>query len=82
MAILDLSKLHMYNFYYEVLKPKYGENIQLAYTDTDSFIIHTETEDIYNDFKTISHHMDFSDYQTGHHLHNLTNKKATWMFQR
>ena len=82
MAILELSKLHMYNFYYEVLKPKYGENIKLAYTDTDSFVIHTETEDIYNDFKTINNNMDFSDYPTDNPLYNLTNKKTSWMFQR
>lgn len=81
MAILDLSKLHMYNFYYEVLKPKYGDNIKLAYTDTDSFVIHTKTEDIYSDFKTISHNMDFSDYPTDNPLHNLTNKKRLGCFK-
>ena len=36
MTILDLSKLHMYQFYYDVLKKKYNEHIKLAYTDTDS----------------------------------------------
>ena len=81
MAILDLSKLHMYNFYYEVLKPKYGENIKLAYTDTDSFVIHTETDDIYDDFKTINKYMDFSDYPTGHHLHTNMNKKRLGCFK-
>ena len=75
MSILDLSKLHMYDFYYEVLKPKYGDNIKVAYTDTDSFIIHTKTEDIYNDFKTISHHMDFSDYLTNHPNYSTNNIK-------
>jgi hypothetical protein len=37
-TILDLSKQHMYSFYYDVLKPKYGDNIRVGYTDTDSFI--------------------------------------------
>ena len=27
MSILDLSKQHMYKFYYDVMKPKYGDNI-------------------------------------------------------
>ena len=35
MSILDLSKLHMYSFYCDVLKEKYNENIRLVYTDTD-----------------------------------------------
>ena len=59
MAILDLSHLHMYRFYYDVLKPIYGERIKLAYTDTDSFVIHFETEDLYKDFQHMNSHMDF-----------------------
>ena len=53
MAILDLSKLHMYKFYYDVLKTKYNDKIKLAYTDTDSFVIHVETEDLYKDLKKL-----------------------------
>ena len=51
MAILDLSKLHMCNYFYGVLKPKYGEKVKLAYTDTDSFITHVQTEDLFKDFQ-------------------------------
>ena len=51
MSILDLSKQHMYKFYYDVMKPKYGENIRMVYTDTDSFVFHTKTDDIYQDLK-------------------------------
>ena len=47
MSLLDLSKQHMYKFYYDVMKPKYGENIRMVYTDTDSFVFHTKTDDIY-----------------------------------
>ena len=47
MGILDLSKQHMYRFYYDVMKPKYGDNIRMVYTDTDSFVFHTKTDDIY-----------------------------------
>ena len=48
-AILDISKTLMYEFYYENLKPKYGDRVKLCYIDTDSFIIHVETEDICKD---------------------------------
>ena len=33
MSILDLSKQHMYKFYYDVMKPKYGDNIRMVYTE-------------------------------------------------
>ena len=46
-AILDISKTLMYEFWYDYLKPKYGGRVKLYYMDTDSFIIHVETEDFY-----------------------------------
>ena len=48
-AILDISKTPMYQFWYDYIKPKYGEKAKLCYTDTDSFIILIETEDFYKD---------------------------------
>lgn len=62
LAVLDLSKVVMYEFYYEYLKPKYGENIQLMYTDTDSFIILVKTQDFYEDIQADIHRFDSSDY--------------------
>ena len=38
----------MYEFWYDYLKPKYGDKVKLCYMDTDRFIIHVETEDISN----------------------------------
>ena len=34
---------------YDYIKPKYKDKVKLCYTDTDSFIIHTKTEDFYKD---------------------------------
>ena len=31
MSILDLSKVHMYSFYYDVLKTRYKDDIRLIY---------------------------------------------------
>ena len=43
MSILAISKTLMYEFWYDNLKPKYGDKVKLFYTDTDSFIIHIIT---------------------------------------
>ena len=48
-AILDLSKMLMYEFWYDYLKPKYAKNIKLCYTNTDSFIFLVKTNDFYKD---------------------------------
>ena len=37
LAILDISKNLMYEFWYDYLKPKYDNNIRLCYIDTDIF---------------------------------------------
>ena len=49
LAILSLSKIRMYEYMYDDMKPKYGDNIKLSYMDTDSFIMHVKTEDFYED---------------------------------
>jgi hypothetical protein len=41
----------MYDFHYEYIKPKYGENARLLFTDTDSLCCEIKTEDF---FKEIS----------------------------
>ena len=46
-AILDISKVFMSEFWYNYIKPKYGDNARLCYIDTDSFVINIKTEDFY-----------------------------------
>ena len=45
-AILDLSKIVIYEFHYGCMKPKFG-NLQLCYMDTDSLVYNIKTEDFY-----------------------------------
>ena len=40
LSILEISKILMYEFWYDYMKPKYGHNVKLCYMDTDSFIIY------------------------------------------
>lgn len=63
LAILDISKVVMYDFHYNFMKPKYGENISLAYTDTDSFIYKVVCDDFYEDMKQNIDKFDTSDYK-------------------
>ena len=48
-SILELSKILMYEFLYDYVKPKYGEKAKLCYIDTDSFIVYIKTDDICRD---------------------------------
>ena len=48
-AILDLSKLVMYEFHYNYMVPKFGENLKLCYMDTDSLVYQIKAEDFYTD---------------------------------
>ena len=45
LSILELSKILMYNFWYDYVKPSYGENAKLWC----SFMVHAKTDDIYKD---------------------------------
>ena len=51
-AILDYSKMLMYEVWYDYLQPMYKDKIELCYMDTDSFIIYAETDDFYKDISS------------------------------
>ena len=80
-VIFETSKLHMYQFWYNRLKVKYGDRIQLIYSDTDSFVIEVETDDIYKDMLQDSYLYDFSDYPKNHPNYTLKNKKVYRIFK-
>ena len=63
-CILDLSKIVMSQFHYETILQKYGSLAKLAYTDTESFIYHIQTPDLYKDMAENLDAYDTSDYQT------------------
>jgi hypothetical protein len=73
--VLELSKLLMFEFYYEYFKPKYPD-CKVLYTDTDSLILCVPTDDLYKDLETELEHYDTSDYPADHPLYSVQNKKV------
>ena len=49
LSILEISKLLMHEFWYDYMKPKYGDDVKFCCIDTDSFIMNNKTEDFYKD---------------------------------
>ena len=81
-AILELSKLHMYETYYDTLQPYFGqENLQLHYVDTDGMILSMKTKDIIKDLKNLEDIFDFSNLDENHELFSNINKKVIGKFK-
>ena len=49
LSILEISKILMYELWYDYMKPKYNDNIKLCYMDTDIYVMNIKTEDFYKD---------------------------------
>ena len=89
-AILDLSKTIMYEFHYDYMKRKYGDDkydymkrkygddkLRLCYMDTDSLIYSIKTEDFYKDIAdNVEARFDASGYVPDRPLPVGKNKKV------
>lgn len=75
-SVLELSKLHMYNLYYNFFKEHYKNDVQLIYCDTDSLYLEISTKDIRKDLKEnrFQNILDLSNFPLEHPLHNDDNK--------
>ena len=77
LSILDLSKTGMYDFWYDYVKPKYGENAKLCYIDTDNFIVHVKTDYIYKDIaENVETRFDTLNFEIERPLPKRKNEKA------
>ena len=80
--ILDYSKLLMNSFFYDTLIPHFGrENVTMAYTDTDSFVLEITTKDLDEELAKLSADFDFSNYPTTHELYDVNSKKVPGKFK-
>ena len=63
LSILDISKILMYEFWYDYMKPKHHDNVKLCYMDTDSFIMNIKMSDFYKDISNdVEKRFDMSNY--------------------
>ena len=84
-AVLDYSKLEMYNLYYKVLSQcPLIKKLQLVGGDTDSFFLNIVTDtnimlsDVYN---SLAQHMDTSNYPSSHPMYSTVNKAKLGCFK-
>ena len=83
LSILDLSKTVMYEFWYDYVKLKYGENAKLCYMDTDSFIVHVKIDDIYKDIvEDVEIRFDTPNFELDRPLPKGKNLKSHWINER
>ena len=77
LSILEISKILMYEFWYDYMKPKYNDNVKLCYMDTYSFIMNIKTNDFYKDISDdVDNKFDTSNYEVKRPLLMRKNKKV------
>ena len=77
LSILDISKILMYEFWYDYIKPKYGNDVKLCYMDTDSFVMNIKTEDFYKNIANdVKKRFETSNYEVDRPLPTGKNKKV------
>ena len=84
VAILELAKLHMYDFHYNEMKPLFGKDLCLLYTDTDSLLYEIENcADLYVKIFQADKQskFDLSNFPLSHHLHNISQKRLPGAFK-
>ena len=77
LSILEISKILMYEFWYDYMKPKYGSNVKLCYMDTDIFIMNIKANDFYEDTANdVENRFDTSNHEVNRPLPMGKNKKV------
>ena len=77
LSILDISKILMYEFWYDYMKPKCNDNVKLCYMDTDIFVMNIKTNDFYKDIANdVEKRFGTSNYEVNRPLPTGRNKKV------
>ena len=81
-SILEISKYIMYDFFYNVLRPYFGDDgVDLLYSDTDSLAIKIKTRNLLFDLQNLKSNMDFSNLNKEHPLFSNENKAQLFKFK-
>ena len=81
-SVLELSNFLMYETYYDILQPYFGQQIiHLHSVDTDAFVLSLKTTDIIRDLKNLEDVYDFSNLDKNHELVSNKNKKVIGKFK-
>ena len=76
LSLLELSKMLMYGFWYDIVKEKYSEKAKMCFMNTDSFTVYIKTDDIYKDIaEDVENRIDTSNYELDQSLSKGKNKK-------
>ena len=82
VTVLDWSKVHMANFYHNVLYPLFADRMELIMTDTDSFLLGIQSPDLYAELSPIRDlWLDTSKYPRDHLLHSTHNAGVLGKFK-
>ena len=82
LSILEISKITMYEFWYDYVKSKYGNRVRLCYMDTDSFVINIKTKDFFKDIAMdVKERFDTSNYIYDRPLPTGVNKKLVGLIK-
>ena len=77
ISIIVLGKILMYGFWYDHVKLKYDENVNLCYKDTDGFIVCIKTDDMYKDIaEDVETRFETSNYELDRPLPKVKSKKV------
>ena len=75
--MLEISKIVMYEFWYDYVKLKYNKKVKLCYMDTDSFIVYIKTDVFYKDIaQDVETRFDTSNNKLNRPLPKGKNKKV------
>ena len=77
LSILEISKITMYEFWYDYVKNKCRNKVNLCYMDTDSLVMNIKTNDFYKDIaQDVNERFDTSNYSFDRLLPKGKNKKV------
>ena len=81
VAVSELSKLHMFESFYDNYNNISEKKNTIVYTDTDRFVFIVKTKNFNKDMKNIDCLFDFINLNENHELFSNKNKKVIGKFK-